>query len=322
MRILFFLFFLSVSFQMLYAKDSENICKKDFSKYKIEIADSLDNLQNIINKELNNKSKTISELELKLEDSKNTISFLNSVIGTFSAFLTGLGIFIAIIALIVPFATYHYAVKPSREALKDLEKNFDNRLEQYLWENRNNQINKAIEKIKDGNAEEKSQAISFLSFTQSEGLTDEQLFQIYRLLKKNQADYSIKSQLSFILSSRRTDYASELFNSSDVKDDPVIRQMAMLYYAKTGYKNNYKGLNSIISEKNNQDINFNSFIGNLHLYNSSDVAEAICDNKLIDILSKETLTKLKKSFPNYIKSLGLNVDFENSYLNDRIKNNA
>src|SRR5690554_6680325 len=302
MRYLYFVLLLLLSFQIVHAKNQENVIAKDFSKYKLEIEDSIKNLRTEITNVTKINSKVTDDLESKLKDSANTISYLNSIIGTFGTILTVFGIFIAIIALIVPFVTYQYAVKPSRDALKDLEKNFDTRLEQYLWENRNKQINKALNSIKNGNAEEKSQSIAFLSFTQSEGLTDEQLFQIYSLLKKNQTDYSIKSQLSFILSTRKTDYATELFNSSGVKEDPVIRQMAMLYYAKTGYKNNYEGLKHILGDETNQDISFNSFIGNLHQYNSTDVTEAISDKNLIDLLSEKTLKKLEKSFPAYVKN--------------------
>jgi len=235
--IIVFLFFtVSTTFSQ------KNATQEDLKLIRLELIDSLSKVKKELVKTKQASLIQKETLSKKLEDSSNTISYLNSVIGSFSGFTTFLGIFLAILALVIPFATYQYAVKPSRDVLKDLEKSFDDRLEKYLWENRNNQINQAIESIRSGNAEEKSQALSYLTFTQIEGLTDNQLFQIYNILKKNQSDYSVKSQLAFILSTKKTDYATELFNNSQINDDPVIRQMAINYYAKTGYKSNYEGI--------------------------------------------------------------------------------
>ena len=320
LSILFLLFILSL--QVSFGQSQKHLKQNEFDRFKLELKDSLSVIQNALIEKKTLEIENRDLLNKKLEESANTITYLNSVVGTYGIILTVLGLFIAIIALIDPFATYHYAVKPSREALKDLEKYFDTRLEQNLWDNRNKQINKAIDNIRNGNAEEKSQAISFLTFTHNEGLTDEQLFQIYNILRKNQSDYNIKSQLSFILSSRRTDYATELFNSSAINEDPVIKQMAMLYYAKTGFKNNYEGLMHIIGDEVNQETNFNTFIENLRQYNTSEVNEAINDTKLIDSLTKNTLKNLAKSFPAYITYLNIKIEFEDSYLSEKIKANA
>ena len=263
MFVVFSFFVISTTFSQ------NNVTKDDLTNLRLQLTDSLSNVKKELIRTKQASFIQKESLTKKLEESSNTISYLNSAISTFSGFITFLGILIAIIALIVPIATYQYAVKPSREVLKDLEKSFDDRLEKYLWENRNNQINKAIENIKKGNAEEKSQAISYLTFTQSEGLTDNQLFQIYNILKRNQSDYSIKSQLSFILSTRKTDYATEFYNDSKINDDPIIRQMAMIYFAKTGFQSNYEGITHIIGNTENQDLNFTTFMANLNQYNST-----------------------------------------------------
>lgn len=257
-----------------------------------------------------------------MDEAANTISYLNSVTSTFSNIITFLGILIGIIALVVPFATYQYAVKPSKEALRDLEKYFDNRLEQYLWDNRNKQIDNAILKIKDGSPEEQNQAISYLTFTQSEGLTDAQLFQIYNIIKKNNFAINIKSQLLFILSSRKTDYASELFNSKAINEDPVIKQMAIIYFAKTGYKNNYDGIIHFLSSNENQEITFNTLIGNLNHYNTSEINDVFNDSKIIDTLTEETLKKLKVSLPLITNEFNHTSHLEGTYLNEKIKTNV
>ncbi|MEN9304401.1 MAG: hypothetical protein RL264_2830 [Bacteroidota bacterium] len=302
---------------------SQKIPEKDkITNLRIELLDSIQSLKQVSVTYQKEIQKENEDLIKNLDEAANTISYLNSVTSTFSNIITFLGILIGIIALVVPFATYQYAVKPSKEALRDLEKYFDNRLEQYLWDNRNKQIDNAILKIKDGSPEEQNQAISYLTFTQSEGLTDAQLFQIYNIIKKNNFAINIKSQLVFILSSRKTDYASELFNSKVINEDPVIKQMAMIYFAKTGYKNNYDGIIHFLSSNEDQEINFNTLIGNLNQYNTSDINDLLNDSKIVDTLTEETLKKLKVSLPSIIKAYNITFDLDGSYLDEKIKTNA
>lgn len=304
------------------ASSQEFPVKDKISNLRIEFLDSLQSVKQVSLSDRNEIQEENEKIRKSLDEAANTISYLNSVTSTFSYIITFLGILIGIIALVVPFATYQYAVKPSKEALRDLEKYFDNRLEQYLWENRNKQIDNAIFKIKDGSPEEQNLAISYLTFTQSEGLTDAQLFQIYNIIKKNNFALNIKSQLVFILSSRKTDYASELFSSREINADPVIKQMAMIYFAKTGYKNNYDGIVNFLISDENQEINFNTLIGNLNQYNTSDINDIFNDSNIIDTLTEETLKKLKVSLPSIIKAYNITVDLESSYLNEKIKTNA
>ena len=302
-----------------------NATNEDLKVLRLELTDSLtkakkeltDSLSKVKKELIKTKQASLIQKDMltkKLEDSSNTISYLNSVIGSFSGFTTFLGIFIAILALVIPFATYQYAVKPSRDILNDLEKSFDDRLEKYLWDNRNNQINQAIESIQNGNSEEKSIALSYLTFTQSEGLTDNQLFQMYNILRKNLSDNSVKSQLAFILSTRKTDYATELFNNPQINNDPVIRQMAIIYFAKTGYKSNYEGIKHIIGDIANQEVNFNTFIATLNQYNSIDIKEVFNDKFIIDLLTTTTLQMLKTNLPPFITALNLDTNYNDSYL--------
>ena len=302
---------------------SQEIAEKDkISKLRIEHLDSVQSVKQLSISYQKEIYKENEELRKNLDEAARTISYLNSVTSAFSNIITFLGILIGIIALAVPFATYQYAVIPSKEALRDLEKYFDNRLEQYLWDNRNKQIDNAILKIKDGSPEEQNQAISYLTFIQSEGLTDAQLFQIYNLIKKNNFAINIKSQLVFILSSRKTDYASELFNSKAINEDPVIKPMAMIYFAKTGYTNNYDGIIHFLSRNENQETNFNTLIGNLNDYNTSDIRNVFNDHKIVDALTEETLEKLKVSLPSLIKAYSITSYLDDTYLYKKIKTNA
>jgi len=87
-----------------------------------------------------------------------------------------------LIAIGLPIITYQFGVKPSQNALKELETNLDNKVAAYLEKTRNEQVKKSIEHLKGDNNDLKGQAISFLSLTQHEGFSDEQMFEFFRLL--------------------------------------------------------------------------------------------------------------------------------------------
>ena len=289
----------------------------------LEFSDSLNILNNRIKSlkiESLNQSKVLIQ---KLDDASNTVEYLNSVSNSFETIFAILGIFIAVLTLIIPFATYQYAVKPSQDALKELEKNFDDRLKNYLESTRNNQIEMALNNIKSGSTDLKNQGISYLTYTQNEGLTDNQLFQVYSILKQKPSVFAIKSQLAYILSFRKNDYATELFNSIEVKDDPVVKQMAIIYFAKTGYASNYNGIEHLFNSKNDQDLNFINLLLNLNQYSTLDVNKVINDQKIIDLLTNETLHKLKNNLLSVLRSLNSNLNYSDSYLYKKIeKNNA
>lgn len=259
-------------------------------------------------------------LDQRVSDSSRTIEYLNSLINAFGQIFTILGIFIAIIALALPIITYQFGIKPSQKALKDLEANMDSRLENYLKNARNKEIENALKNIREGSAEFKSQAISFLALTQHEGFSENQMFQIYSILNKNWNEHSVKSQLAFILSTRRNDYADELFNGDDIMQDPVIKQMAYLYFAKTGFQNNLSGIIKILNGSQNQLQEFSTLAFNLMQYSSADVIRLFDNETIISSLEVATLQKMNTEFTSTLKSLNVDTSaFEKTYLSKIIK---
>lgn len=294
-----------------------------------EKIDSISHLFNdtisIIKVELNEGYKTLAEKEeslLKnLDDSSNLIEYLNSIVSTYEVLFAILGIFIALVTLILPFATYQYAVKPSKEAIKDLEKDFDSKLSSYLENLRNKQIDDALDKINNENPEERSRAVSFLTYIQNEGLNDVQMFKIYQLIKHDNYDNSVKGQLAFILATRKTDFADELFNSDLIINDVAIRQMAQLYFAKTDFRKNMTGIKLMLSDEETQMVSFNTLLIYLNQHSSNDINDFINTSEIIDLLTDDTLRSLKVSMQSIINSLNnTDVQFESSVLDEKIKN--
>jgi len=272
-------------------------------------------------------SKSIESKETllnhKIDDASQTIGYLNSIINSFGQIFTILGIFIGIIALALPIIMYQFGIKPSQRALKDLEANIDSLLGNYLKKARDKEIDNAISSIKSGTVEQKNKAISYLALTQHEGFTDNQLYKIYSILNRNRNETNIKSQLAFILSSQKSDYAEDFFNEDDIKKDPIIKQMAFLYFTKTGFKNHYSTLTTVINESENQYQDFSTFLFNLSQYSFSDVIELFNDNTFIDNLSVVSLPEMKNDFKITLESLNIPDEiFKNTYLYTKIHNDV
>lgn len=286
---------------------------------KYELLDSINHLKRDLEKTKKDYSFQKNILTEQIKEAASKLGFLNSVVDTYGNILTILGIFIAIIALFVPLAAYLFAIKPSREILKDLEKNFDIRLETYLYESRNKQIKKAFESIKNGDPEHKHQAVAYLNFTQNEGLTDNQLFQIYTIIKNTDTEDSIRSQLAFILTSKKSDYASEIFNSEEYTNSPSLQQMAYIYYGKIGYAENLTGIKILLSDKITQYENFTNLMLTVNQYNPGSTEQLLNDSKVLNLLGNETLLTASTELETLLNSSNINANYKSSQLFERIK---
>jgi hypothetical protein len=256
----------------------------------------------------------IDEQKIIINNASNTISYLNSIISSYGVIFSILTIFIAIIALAIPIMTYQFGIKPSQKALKDLESNMDARLIKYLREKRNKDITDALANISGGNNERKSQALSYLSITSHEGFTDNQIFEIFTILNRNLNDNNIKNQLSYILTIKKNEFADQFFNNENNLKDSIIEQMAILYFIKTGISNNHKGLSCILNGSSDQYNTFIRLLFNLIQSSSKEVKDLINDINLIDLLSQETLKKIKQNFPLNVTGFDFNSVYLNSYL--------
>lgn len=314
--------FLFILIYLLLATDlnaNNNKIDSDVSLLRIELLDSLNNQnKEIITIKADFKLQE-QILKNKLDNASSTIEYLNSLVSTFGIIFTILAIFIVIITLAVPILTYLFGVKPSQKALKDLEDNMDTKFEEYLNNTRNIQIEKALSDIKGDDIELTNLGLSFLAFTQHIGFSDNQIFQIYNILKNTQIEPTTKSQLAYILSNRKHDIASDFFNSKEVIKDPVLKQMALLYYAKTGFSENYPGIKNILENISSQYEDFQALLFNVHHY-SNNAIQLLNDLIIIDILVEDTLTKVKSDIHYILESINIDqTEFGKSYLCKKIE---
>jgi F0F1-type ATP synthase membrane subunit b/b' len=301
--------------------------ESDVEKLRIELNDNLKSLNNKVNELSVDFNSQKYSLESKVNDASNTINYLNSVVDSFGLILTVLVIFIAIFSLILPILAYQYGIKPSRQALKELDNKIANQVEKYFEDTRKNSIDYALKNIRDGNTELKNQGLSIITSTQHEGLSDEQMGGIYLIFRKETADQATRGKLAFILSSRVNEYATALFNSKQVIDDPVNIQIALSYYPKIGLNNSYEGINNILQIEKYQYINFISLIHNFQQYESGNIVELFNDSIIVDLLTVDTLTKIKSDLQAtsdlqaILKSLNSDelTDIEESYLYKKIR---
>ena len=260
-------------------------------------------------------------LENRLDDASKTIEYLNSIVNSFGQIFTVLGIFIGVIALALPVVMYQFGIKPSQRALKELELNIDSRLEKYLKNARDKEIDNAIANIDAGSDEKKNQAISYLTLTNHEGLTDQQLFKIYSILNKNRSQTNIKSQLAFILSATKNEFAEALFTKDEMTTDPIINQMGYLYFIKTGFENHRTTISNVITSAGNSLQEFNTFIINLAQYSSEYVIALFNDQELIDSINSILTTEMKDSLPHILDSVNISDEvFKGTYLFSKLEN--
>jgi rubrerythrin len=140
-------------------------------------------------------------------------------------------------------------------------------------------------------------------------------------LNKHRDENNVKSQLAFILSTRKNDYGKELFSSDDIYKDPVIKQMAYLYYAKIGFKENYEGILKILDSIEDQSQEFLTLAFNLAQYSNGEVIKLFNDKTIVDKLNNPNLKTIDNQLKNSFISLNLTENiYEKSYLFERIKN--
>ncbi len=270
-----------------------------------------------VNKDLEKHEEVLSE---KMSDASKTIDYLNSLVNSFSQIFTILGIFIGIITLASPIIIYQFGIKPSQRILKELELNFDTRLSTYLKTAREKEIDAAIENIKTGNTEKKNQAMAYLSLTHHEGLTDQQLFRIYNILKNNISQTNIKSQLAFVLTTNKNEYAESLFDSEESRKDPTIKFMGYLYFAKTGYTNYRSSLAGVINSSENPSSELNTFVSTLSQYSHTDLVDLFNDKVLTDLI-KPSPSFFENDLSSILTSINISEQlYKDSYLYQKLYN--
>lgn len=289
----------------------------------VELSDSLNVLKKQL-QELKEKQDWKNEvLNDRLQQASDTIANQNSLLGGFGVLYTIITIIIALIGVVLPVLTYQFGIKPSQDALKEFENNADKKIKDYLKETRQEQIKKSIEHLKGDNVELKGQAVSFLSLTQHEGFTDQELFEFYRLIKSGKLSETHIGTVAYLLGSRVNEYANDVFGDVELLKSNVIKGSAYQYIPKVGYKNFIQPLKKFLTNNANQYGEFFTLLVFSNMNDANTVIEILNNNELVDTLTNETLKTMKNAMKSSLQNIKITEEeYKGTYLYEKIENTS
>jgi len=286
------------------------------------LSDSLVKL-NLKISDLSNKLSWKNEiLEERLKQASDTISNQNSLFDGFGVLYSIITIVITLIAIALPILTYQFGVKPSQDALKDFEANSEKKFETYLNKTRNKQIEQAIENIKSQNQVLKTNATMFLSLTQHQGFTDQQLYKLFMLLKSDEVDQVTKGTIAFAISNRKSDHATNYFTEELKSPKNInVKYAAIRYFANIGIEAYLSVFKDLISNATDKNAEFNIVTISAGQANKNAVQFLLNDKSIIDQLGDDALRMQKLTIPSLKTSWQLtDEEIDKTYLSEKIKN--
>lgn len=151
--LLTFLFCTSLNYSQKNNKINTQINQNVFTDSIQKLNQKIDRIELTINEKVTPLIKERNELKKEIANGHTLIEYQNSIVTSYGQIFTILAILIAIITLIIPLLTYLFGIRPSKKALRDLDKNMNKKLQDYLTNSRNNEIENALENIRKGNTE-------------------------------------------------------------------------------------------------------------------------------------------------------------------------
>ena len=309
-----------------FAYGQKNQSNSEFDKNVVvinQLKSEIAELKSEITK-LKEKAQWKNEIfEQRVQQASDTIANQNSIIDGFGVLYGIITVVIALIAIALPILTYQFGIKPSQNALKEFEKNADKRMEDFLEKTRNKQIEQAIENIKSQNPELKNKATTFLSLTQYQGFTDEQLYKLFLILKSENVDEITKGQIAFSISNKKSDYATEYFTTALQNNYISVKYAAIKYFDNIGFDNHSDIFRDLISKSEDKYTELVSLLNILYTLNKKSILMVINNKDVVDSLDQKAL----KAFKEELSSLNViwkfnDNEFEKSYLNEKAKNTS
>lgn len=275
-----------------------------------------DKIDNLINKYPKiQQSLNQEKLNNQIEIANETIKGQNSLIDRFGTIFTWITVIFALLGITLTILVLVLGIIPARKAVNDLQKDLDSKIENYLKENRNKQINQALKNITSDNPELRNSAINYLSLTQHEGYSDDQSFKIYKILKTGKIDDTIRINLAYTFSHKKNEYGDEYFPEIlKPETNSNLKFYAYRYFANAGL-NNYVDIirNYLISDSKKSD-DFITLIVSCQQVSKEAIGILINDKSIIDVFKSEELQKIKTSLKNLIETWNLKELFNESYL--------
>lgn len=310
-------------FTLSFAYGQKTITQSDnrVDKKIVQLSDSLNVLKKQL-QELKDKHDWKNEvLNDRLQQASDTIANQNSLLGGFGVLYTIITIVIALIGIVLPILTYQFGIKPSQDALKEFENNADKKIKDYLKETRQEQIKKSIEYLKGDNVELKGQAVSFLSLTQHEGFTNQELFEFYRLIKSGKLSETHIGTVAYLLGSRVNEYANDIFGDAELLKSNVIKSSAYQYIPKVGFKNFIEPLKRFLTDNTNQYGEFYTLLIFSNMNDANATMEILNNNELVDTLTNETLNTIKNAMKSSLQNIKITEEeYKGTYLYKKIEN--
>lgn len=281
------------------------------SQKRLTAMDSLNENIGLLNQKVNKSKETITILEKRISQSSETISNQNSIISGFGVIYTILTIVFGIIGLLIPIVTYYFGIKPSRDQIKNLESNFDKRLEEYLKHTKQQEIDTAIDRLTNGSAELKQNAITYLSLTQHEGLSDIQYFKLYKVITSEGIDSTYKYSLAYVLAGKENEFATEYCKSILLSKSQYNEYIPARYFGMIGVTNYIQNFANYIKDIPEKNDAFIRIISHMKTVSLSSVLELFNSKEILDIFDKEDY--------KYLKNNLLASSFEKGYEESKIK---
>lgn len=274
--------------------------------------DTLRNQMSIVSEYTGESNKTIRILEQRIDQANDTISNQGAIISSFEVIYSILTIVFTIIGLLVPIVTYYYGIKPSRDQIKNLEANFDKRLEQYLTTSRHENIDKAISGLTSNSAELKQSSLTYLSLTQHEGLTDLQYFRLYKVLASEGIDSVQKHSLANILTGKENEYATEYCVSILRSKSPYNEYIPARYFGMIGIKKFIPNFVEYLQTINDKSDAFTRIISHMKIVSLDSVLDLLNSDEIIVLFNKSD----SSIFKNNTFTNGFEKGYEENKLKD------
>lgn len=166
----------------------------------IEILSTNDSLKSIIN-------VMASQLQLANED----IVRQSNLINNFGSVYTIIGVFFLLLGIFIPAWTYISSIKPSKDILNDFDSKVEKKFTEFISTKRVQEVDIALRDILSNTFQVQDSAIQFLSFTQHQSFTDEQILKIYEALMSGVIENRRRPPLQMILAKYEKSYISEYF---------------------------------------------------------------------------------------------------------------
>jgi len=237
-------------------------------------------------------------LQSRIDQAAQTISNQNSLISGFGTIYMVISIVIGFITIGLPVFTYLFSIKPSREALKDLEKEMNARFEKYLSETRDRLIDSALTELEkiNGPKGKQAKARQIIAFEVPLGITDKQILRILKIIRLTE-DSATKHTLIQVLAIAEENLIIENhFRSTFTKDpfDAATFSYPILYFVDNSIEKFYDIICESVNNSDNPGHTLSTILGCIKDNSSKEkVIQVVNDKSFVDLLNSSTFNSIK-----------------------------